>query len=299
MNLSEHLKSLNINHTLNFDTSGISSIKAGDYCRCMIYPRNEDELIYTVKFLKSKGYRYKLIGFCTNTLFCKGSRELTVISTKHMRTVRREECSISLSAGASIAREQRAFIASGDYISYKMSGIPGSVGGAARQNAGAYGECFSDVFLSCRVYSLQSDKIYTLLGEDMRFGYRDSILSCDELVLLEAKLALRRIQSGRLKDLYDEYLSKRKISQPTEPSLGSFFKRPVGDYASRLIDKTGLRGFRIGDACVSQKHAGFIVNLGRASSDDIISLARLVRQRVNASFNVRLEPEVDIVGDKI
>lgn len=296
MSLTEHLDKLNIYHIVNFDTSSLSSIKSGEICRCIIYPSSEGELIYVLKYLKSQGYSYKIIGFCTNTLFCKGSSETIVISTRRMSRVWYNENCILLSSGASINRAQKGLLASGKYISYKMSGIPGSAGGAARQNAGAYGECFSDVFLSCRVYSKSKEKIYTLKNADMCFDYRESVLKDEDLILLDATLALREIDQNELKTLYAEYSNRRKLSQPTEPSLGSFFKRPKNGFASKLIDEAGLRGFRVGDACVSEKQAGFIVNLGSASTYDIISLAKEIKKRVLTRFGVSLEPEVDIVG---
>ncbi len=286
----------NIRYKLNFQSHKLSSIFAGEKIKYLIMPKCENELIYTVNSLISCCIPYKIIGLCTNTMFCHGSEELAVVSTRLICDRKISDNRIRLSSGSSFIRTQRELMTEGKYISLPMCGIPGSIGGMVRQNAGSYGECISDIFISGRVYSPDENRIYSIGRDEMHFSYRESILSSSNLILIDAVLSLREGEDSYIKDKFQEITKKRREAQPSERSLGSFFKRPCGDYAARLIDECGLKGFRIGDACVSDKHAGFIVNLGHATADDIIAVGRCVKNTVFEKHGIMLDTEVELVG---
>lgn len=173
-------------------------------------------------------------------------------------------------------------------------GIPGTVGGGVYMNAGAYGGEIKDVCISVEVMDLQGN-VRHLSCEEMGFAYRRSCLEESGEIVLSAEFALIPKDSSEIKAYMQELMGKRKASQPLEyPSAGSAFKRPVGGYAAALIDQAGLKGFQVGGAAVSQKHAGFVVNLGGATAADVKDLLAQVADRVSEASGIRLEPEVRI-----
>ncbi len=297
MNISDFLSQSKIPFKERFDTSGLSSIRAGGTVKAFIQPRSVDELIYTVNGLVSMGGPYKLIGKCTNTLFSDGCESLCIVSTRGVRDVCFEDGLVCASAGAVFGAVQSSLKGSLKYLSLPMSGIPGTVGGMVRQNAGAFGECISDIFHSAEVYSIKNKRITHLNKGDMCFSYRNSILSSGDYILLRVMLHSKGADEQYIASGLDSYRKLRLAKQPTEPSLGSFFKRPPNDYSARLIDICGLRGMTVGGARVSEKHAGFIVNIGGATPKDIIDLSRAVKRTVYEKQGVLLEEEVEIIGN--
>ena len=177
-----------------------------------------------------------------------------------------------------------------------MEGIPASLGGALRMNAGAMGGWMSDVIESIEVM-MADGRIDILSKEELHFGYR-SINELADCVALSAKLKATEVSpSQTVKTRIQKNMQKRKKSQPREASAGCIFKNPDGDRAGRLIDSCGLKGYRIGDAQVSETHANFIVNLGAASSEDVLNLVSHVRERVREETGILLEPEAILVGE--
>ena len=177
------------------------------------------------------------------------------------------------------------------------SGIPGSVGGAVAMNAGAYGGQMADL-VECVTATTPEGDIVEYCGPDLRFGYRHSRVQDERLIVLTATLGLQRGDLAESRRLIDEYTAQRQSKQPLEkPSAGSFFKRPPGFFAGKLIEDAGLKGLSVGRARVSEKHAGFLVNDGGDSAADVLALADEVRRRVRERFGVELECEVRIVGE--
>ena len=177
-----------------------------------------------------------------------------------------------------------------------MAGIPGTVGGALRMNAGAFGQEIGAVTATVSGYRLNGDA-FTAAAADIDFGYR-SAPELQEIVITSATLRLEPGQAKPLQRRMDEILTRRAASQPLEyPSCGSVFKRPPGDYAGRLIETAGMKGTRIGGAEVSSKHAGFIVNIDRATACDVYRLINRIQATVEKRFGVQLETEVKLIGD--
>lgn len=175
------------------------------------------------------------------------------------------------------------------------SGIPGSVGGAAYMNAGAFGSDFSQVVERVRCLTPQGD-LLELARADMDYGYRTSRFMQEGLIVLEARLRLAPGDAGEIQARMDQYAEERRAKQPLNfPSAGSFFRRPAGHYAGALIEQAGLKGRRVGGAQVSALHAGFLINLGGATTADFLALMRQVQHEVHARFGVQLENEVRIV----
>ena len=175
-------------------------------------------------------------------------------------------------------------------------GIPGSVGGGVYMNAGAYGGELADVLEDVTVLDEKGD--VTVLGKDeLKLGYRHSVFMEQPLVVLKATFRLKADSPEKSRARMNDFLSRRKEKQPLEyPSGGSFFKRPVGHFAGALIEQCGLKGFTVGGAQVSEKHAGFVINRGGATCADVMELCRQVQQRVSDMFDVQLEREVQYIG---
>ncbi len=175
-------------------------------------------------------------------------------------------------------------------------GIPGTVGGGVYMNAGAYGGELKDVIRSVTVL-LPNGEVTTLDATEMRFGYRHSRCMEEPLTVLSAELELEKDDPATIRSRMDDYLSRRRNKQPLEyPSGGSFFKRPVGHFAGALIEQCGLKGFTVGGAQVSEKHAGFVINRDRATCADVMALCRQVQQKVWETYGVQLEREVQQIG---
>ena len=173
-------------------------------------------------------------------------------------------------------------------------GIPGTVGGGVYMNAGAYGGEIKDICREVEIMTMDG-QVKTLSAEEMRFSYRHSVLEDEDAIVLSAVFELVPDEESTIRQRMQELIAKRKASQPLDlPSAGSAFKRPVGGYAAALIDQAGLKGFRVGDAAISQKHAGFAVNLGDATAADVQSLLKQVSEKVFETSGIRLEPEVRI-----
>ncbi len=175
-------------------------------------------------------------------------------------------------------------------------GIPGTVGGAVYMNAGAYGGEIKQVISSCKTITLDGE-IKTYSCDEMLLGYRTSVFKTNNEIILSAEFELVEGDKSQISTTMDDYMERRKTKQPLElPSAGSTFKRPEGHFAGALIEQCGLKGFRIGDAAVSEKHAGFTVNLGKASANDVLSLIEHIKLTVLSETGVLLEPEVIFKG---
>lgn len=171
-------------------------------------------------------------------------------------------------------------------------GIPGSVGGAAFMNAGAYGGEMKDVVIECEYVTLDGE-VGTLTNEECAFGYRDSVFQHKELIVTAVTVRLQKGQHDEIKAMMDDILGRRKDKQPLElPSAGSVFKRPVGYFAGGLIEQCNLKGCTVGGAQVSEKHAGFIVNIGNATCEDVLNLVKHIQDTVRENTGVSLECEI-------
>ncbi len=178
------------------------------------------------------------------------------------------------------------------------SGIPGSIGGAAFMNAGAYGGEMKDIVESVRAMMVSKPFSPLILrNEDMEFGYRSSRAQVGDIIILSVTMRLKRGDRTEIAARVSELAAKRNDKQPVNyPSAGSTFKRPVGGFAAALIEEAGLKGYRVGGACVSEKHAGFVINEGGARCDDVLAVMRHVRATVYEKSGIMLEPEVRFVN---
>ena len=180
------------------------------------------------------------------------------------------------------------------------SGIPGSIGGAVFMNAGAYGGEMKDVVSSVRLMRPDGSEILEMSADEMDFGYRHSMVEESGLIVLSVLLKLFKDDQAEIAARVHELQERRNSKQPVNyPSAGSTFKRPVGGFAAALIDEAGLKGYRCGGAMVSEKHAGFVINAGGATAEDVLSVMRHVREKVYENSGIILEPEVRLINCKL
>lgn len=277
----------------NFELSKFSSFRIGGNARFAAFPKNSDELISLIGTATKSGIRHIVIGNASNVLFDSGYIDALIIFTRDMKSCKTDEtkiiaeCGCSLSALSVAARNASL---SGLEFAY---GIPGTLGGAVYMNAGAYGGEISDILLESTVYNVKDGKIPTLSQKDHMFSYRKSIFSNKELILISSTLSMKKGEKEVISRTMSENMKKRTEKQPLEfPSAGSAFKRPQGMFAAELIEKSGLKGFSVNDAQISDKHAGFIINRGNATSDDVLLLINKTINTVKEKFGVVLEPEI-------
>ena len=273
-----------------------TSFRIGGPAEVMAFPRTKEELAAILKTSKLLDRDCAILGAGTNILASDGARNGIVICLKDCMDgmERLDGNRIRVFAGVTMSRA--AVFAAGQGLSGLefAHGIPGTVGGGVYMNAGAYGGEICQVCESVDVMRADGST-ETLSAEQMRFSYRHSCLEEEYGIVISAVFQLTPKPQEQIRSQMQDLMSRRKSSQPLElPSAGSAFKRPVGGYAAALIDQTGLKGFRIGDAAVSEKHAGFVVNLGNATAADVCRLLKMVSDKVYEATQIRLEPEVRI-----
>ncbi len=227
----------------------------------------------------------------------KGYRGVIIQICKRMNEVRADGERIIVQAGALLSRTAAAAYEASLTGMEFASGIPGTVGGALRMNAGAYGGEMKQIVESAEVLTAEGEVLELSAGE-LGMGYRTSVISRNDYVALSAVLKLERGDQKAIRARMDELKEKRVEKQPLEyGSAGSTFKRPEGYFAGKLIQDAGLRGYRVGDAQVSEKHCGFVINRGKATAAEVARLMDDVADRVEEKFGVRLEPEVKKIGE--
>jgi len=282
-----------------------TSMKVGGPARFFIEPASEAELVEKVREFHGDGLPFFILGNGTNVIVRDRGYFGAVISTLKALTGisvssgsgDAHKTALYCGAGESLARISRVAAESGLTGLEELSGIPGSVGGAVYMNAGAYEREIAGVVLSVKAYDIVDDKIIMLTKDECMFGYRSSVFKKMPLVVLGAEFGLASGEREEIYAMMADFAGKRNEKQPVElPSAGSFFKRPEGGYAGRLIEAAGLKGMRKGGAQVSEKHAGFIVNTGGATASDVLNLAEEIKMIVYAKFRVELEEEPVIIG---
>ncbi|NMP23660.1 UDP-N-acetylmuramate dehydrogenase [Sulfobacillus harzensis] len=262
-----------------------------------VFPRDYHEVKEALALANRFGVPHWIVGNGSNLLVRDGGVSgMAIILTGLTGVERRDDLLVARAGVPVIALARIALKEQLSGLEF-ASGIPGSVGGAVRMNAGAYGGQMSDILESAVVLTMQGDVSQVTKGQ-LGLVYRDSAIEANDWVVLEGAFRLRPGDHRAIQDCMDDLGRKRRTKQPLEyPSCGSVFKRPPGDYAGRLIQASGLQGMRIGGAQVSTKHAGFIVNVGHASCSDYVDLIRHVQAVVKREQGVELELEVKIVGD--
>lgn len=275
-----------------------TSFKIGGPADILVTPRNIDDIKHSIDICNKENVRYTIIGNGSNLLVSdKGVRGVVIKIADTFNAVEVVGDTIKAQAGVLLSVLASKAMNSNLGGFEFASGIPGTLGGAVAMNAGAYGGEMKDVVESVTAIDMKGN-IISLNNEEARFGYRTSTIQEENYIVLETIIKLENVDKNIIKERTAELTEKRTSKQPLHlPSAGSTFKRPEGYYAGKLIQDSGLKGARIGDAQVSEKHSGFIVNLGNASFKDVYNLIKMVQKVVKDKFDVELKTEVKILGD--
>ena len=285
-----------ITYRFNEPMAKHTSFRIGGPAEVMVFPKNREELSAALKVSALLDRKPAILGAGTNVLAPDdGIPGLTICLKDCLGGMEQlDETHIRVMGGVTMTRA--AVFASNLGLSGLefAHGIPGTVGGGIYMNAGAYGGELCQICVAVEVMDMDGN-VRILSNAQMGFSYRHSILEDEGGIVISADFQLVPAPVEEIKGKMKELMSKRSASQPLDlPSAGSAFKRPVGGYAAALIDQAGLKGYRVGDAAVSEKHGGFAVNLGNASADDVKQLLRQVSDIVFEKSGIRLEPEVRI-----
>ncbi len=275
-----------------------TAFKSGGNADVVLFPQTIDELLFILKILKDVEIPYEIIGNGSNIIVTDGGIEGAVIILTQLKGITVKENTISALAGNLLSEVANAAMKNALTGMEFASGIPGSIGGAVYMNAGAYGGEIKDILKEVKFID-ENNQLRTLTVDQLQMDYRTSIFSGNSHIIVSALFQLASSESNAIKEKMAQLNAQRRLKQPLNyPSAGSTFKRPEGYFAAKLIEDAGLKGFRIGGAMVSEKHAGFIINYENATSNDILSLIDEVQKKVYEQFSVTLIPEVRIIGKR-
>lgn len=276
-----------------------TTFRIGGNAEIFITPESYEEVRDTLKLCKKYDVAYYILGKGSNIIVRDGGVQGVIIKLSKLKDVNLNKTTLVVQGGASLI--DVALLASRNGLSGLefASGIPGSIGGGIAMNAGAYGGEISNVIKSAKIID-DNLQIKELSLEEMQFSYRNSIILKKGYIVLEATFELTEGDKEEIKQTVHDLTKKRIEKQPLDKaSAGSTFKRPEGYFAGKLIQDSGLKGYKIGEAQVSEKHSGFIVNNGNATADEVLSLIKHVQDTVYKMYNVKLETEVRIIGNEL
>ena len=276
-----------------------TSFKIGGPADILVQPQDADALAQALAAARDCGVPVTILGNGSNVLVRdKGIRGLVIKIGNALKTFRQDGERLYFGAGYSLALASRKAWECGLSGMEFAVGIPGSIGGAVYMNAGAYNGEMKCVVESVRVMDM-AGKAIELTVEDLQFGYRKTSLQQSGYIITEVCLKMQPGDKDAIKAMMDDFSSRRISKQPLElPSAGSMFKRPPGHFAGTLIEQAGLKGYTVGGAQVSEKHAGFVVNRGSATAADVLQLIADVRRIVMEKAGVELHPEVLVIGEE-
>lgn len=289
------LQNEKIEYRIDVPVARYSTFKIGGVASVAVFPSNADELCFALGAAEKGGIKYDVLGNASNVLFAFDRYEGALIFTSGLSECKIEGNKIYAQAGVTLPH--LASLAKKEALSGVefACGIPGRVGGSVYMNAGAHGGDMAGVIEYSDAFDVARGARIRIFEHD--FDYRNSIyIKNKSLICLGASFALSASSETEIGEKMQANLEKRRASQPLEyPSAGSYFKRPEGDFAGRLIEECGLKGERVGDARVSHKHAGFIINCGSATFYDVLALEEKIKERVMSRFGVALSREVRLI----
>jgi len=278
-----------------------TSFRIGGPAAALVIVNNEKELASVLATVAETGAPHLIIGNGSNLLVSdEGYPGIMIKLGGDFESIECDEdepCRVRVGAAMLMSRTS-TFLTENGLSGFEFaSGIPGSIGGAVFMNAGAYGGEIKDVVKSVRVMDPDGTNLRTLSNEDMQFSYRHSMAEDEGILVLSAEMELKEDDPEAIASRVAELQLKRNSKQPVNyPSAGSTFKRPVGGFAAALIEQSGLKGYTVGGAQVSEKHSGFVINIGGASCEDVLAVMRHVRETVFSDSGIMLEPEVRLIN---
>ena len=283
---------------INEPMSRHTTFGIGGPADCFLMPKTSEELRIVTRIAHKNHIPIFILGGGANLLVRDKGIRGVVVFTGHLQNIERSGNLLKVSSGVSTARAAKAAYEFGLSGMEFASGIPGSIGGAAYMNAGAYGGEMSKIIVSATTVDDRGDFI-SYRAKDLGYSYRHSRFMESGEVIADITLSLRYGNQKDIKALMDDLNHRRRTKQPLEKkSAGSTFKRPAGHFVGQMIEELGLKGYGYGDAQVSEKHAGFLINNGHASCEDMLALIHDVQDKVKKNYGVDLNTEVQIVGEE-
>jgi len=278
-----------------------TSFKTGGVADLYVKVQTIDELIQAIQYAKNNNKPIVVIGNGSNILVTdKGIRGLVIKIDIQKLEIEKKQDYNQITVGSGYKMMALAIKLMNEEIAgfEELSGIPGTIGGAVYMNAGAYGKEMKDIVISTKCIDLDGN-IFELTNQEQEFSYRSSIFNQKKYIILETTLKLNNGKKSEIQEKMTKYQIQRKEKQPVEfPSAGSTFKRQEGIITAKLIDECGLKGFKIGGAQVSEKHAGFIINAGNATSKDVLDLIQYIKEKVYEKYKIKIEEEIRIIGEE-
>ena len=281
----------------NVDLKKHTTYRAGGKARLMVFPKNEKSLIKLLKYVRDNKIKNKILGRGSNTLFSDALYDGVIIKLDAFNKITIGKTKIVCGSGANLMQVANMAVKKGLTGLEFATGIPGSIGGAVYMNAGAYKSDMGYIVESVKVITPKYEVI-KLTNKELNFHYRTSFLQKNpKYICIEATLKLQKGDKNIMLDIVKDRRDRRLASQPLEyPSCGSVFRNPDGLFAGKLIEDIGLKGYRIGGAMVSEKHANFIINYDNATAEDIHSLILYVKDQVKEKYDVDLKIEQEFVN---
>lgn len=275
-----------------------TSFKIGGKADIFVTPEKEEDILFLLKLFENENINYYFMGNGTNLIVKdKGYRGAVIqLFKKYNKIELKNNYIINAQSGALLSSVSKFALKNCLKGMEFASGIPGTIGGAICMNAGAYDGEMKDIVKSIKV--IKDGKIFSLDSKEADFGYRKSRISNENMIVLSSELILKKGDYDNIKNKMLDFSKRRTEKQPLEfPSAGSTFKRPEGYFAGKLIMDSGLRGYKIGGAMVSEKHCGFVINTGNATCSDVINIIEHIKKTVFEKFGVMLNAEVKIIGE--
>ncbi|NLC03676.1 MAG: UDP-N-acetylmuramate dehydrogenase [Tissierellia bacterium] len=277
-----------------------TSFKIGGPADALIIPKDENQVLEAITLLRANNIDYFIMGNGTNLLVKDGGLRCVVIKINEgLNKVEIQGNKVYCQAGALLSAVSKV-VARENLTGMEFSnGIPGTIGGAVTMNAGAYGGEMKDIITKVRIID-KENRIKEYSNSEMNFRYRGSRVTDEDLIVLSVELELKPGDPLEIDRIMKDLTYKRTSKQPLElPSGGSTFKRPVGYFAGKLIEDSGLRGLRHGGAQISEKHCGFVVNVEDASCKNVLELIQIVQKTVRDNYDVELETEIKLIGEDL
>lgn len=282
---------------LNEPMSKHTTFRIGGAADVVLYPESIDTISEIINYCKINGIPLKIFGKGSNILVSdEGIRGAVIILDSRFGKISLlDDTTIKCEAGASMSAIGE-FTCNNSLTGFEFgAGIPGTVGGAVYMNAGAYDGEMKDIVVSAKYLDFNGD-LHTVSKDEIQFDYRKSIFSEMDCCIVEVVLSFAKGEEGKIRSKMNDLMHRRVSKQPLNfPSAGSTFKRPQGNFAGALIEKSGLKGFSVGGACVSEKHAGFVVNKGDATAKDVLDLVNHIKKTVKEDSGIELECEIKFV----
>ena len=299
-NIISIAESFGCNYTENESMSEHTTFRIGGPADLFVVPTTVKGLAAVVSACNKEGVYCFILGNGSNVLVSdKGIRGVVVSTAACLNNIELIGAyEIKCGAGVKLSRLSDLACENSLTGAEFAWGIPGTVGGAVYMNAGAYDGEMKDILVSCE-YLTPDGELHTMLADEMDLSYRHSAFSENGYVIVSATVRLKAGDKGEIRAKMDDFMHRRKSKQPLEfPSAGSTFKRPVGGFAAALIDECGLKGYSVGGAQVSEKHAGFVINKGGATCFDVMRLVEHIKKEVFLNKSIKLECEIRVIGEK-